>query len=151
MEVFFNSASGIWLVIMVVMLIIEAIIPGLVTIWFALGALVSMICAFAGTPLWLQTLLFVLVSFVTLILTRPLAQKYVMNKAQPTNADMIIGKECIVKEEINNILGSGTVVAGGKTWTAVSFDDDTVIMPGTRAVVTEIRGVKAVVKPLENK
>ena len=151
---FFFSASGIWLAVMIIMVIIEAIVPGLVTIWFAIGALVAMLSTLVNAPLWLQISLFLIVSIVSLILTRPLAQKYVTSRAQPTNADMIIGKECIVKEPINNILGTGAVIAGGKTWTAVSYDDDVVIDIGNRAIVKEIKGVKAVVVPLikeENK
>lgn len=148
---FLLSAAGIWLMAMIILSIIEALVPGLVSIWFAFGALIAMIAAALNAPVWLQIALFIVASVASLILTRPLVKKYVNGRAQPTNADMIIGKECIVKEEINNILGTGAVVAGGKTWTAVSYNDDVIISVGTRATVEEIRGVKTVVKPLEIK
>ncbi len=150
MELFSNMAF-VWLGVMILMLIVEAIIPGLVSIWFAAGALVTILPAALHAPLWLQFAVFLTVSVAALVLTRPLAKKYIAAKVQPTNADMIIGKECIVRETIDNILGTGAVIAGGKTWTAVSSDDDVQIPEGARVEVESIRGVKAVVKPLNNK
>ena len=134
---------------MIVMLLIEAAIPGLVSIWFAAGALVALLVAALGASMWLQLIAFFLSSGVFLFLTRPLVKKYVNRSIQPTNADMIIGKECIVKERIDNVRGTGLVLAGGKMWTARSAKDDLIIEEGTRAAVERIEGVKAVVKPLE--
>ena len=147
------SVSGFplfWLLAMILFLIVEAIVPGLVSIWFAGGALVALIAAEFGAPIWLQAGLFGVVSVALLLATRPLAKKYINSKVQPTNADMIIGKECIVRETIDNVKGTGAVLAGGKTWSAVSCDDGIVIPVDSRAVVESIRGVKAVVRPLEN-
>ena len=77
-----------------------------------------MISAILGAPLWLQVLWFFAVSILTLCLTRPFAKKYVNSRAMPTNADMLIGKECVVTEAIDNVLGTGAVTVGGKVWTA---------------------------------
>ena len=110
--------TAVWLVAMIVLLIIEAIVPGLVSIWFAIGAFAAMISAILGAPLWLQLLWFFAVSILTLCLTRPLAKKYVNSRATPTNADMLIGKDCVVTEAIDNVLGTGAVTVGGKVWTA---------------------------------
>ena len=88
------SMTAVWLVAMIVLLIIEGIVPGLVSIWFAIGAFAAMISAILGAPLWLQVLWFFAVSILTLCLTRPFAKKYVNSRAMPTNADMLIGKEC---------------------------------------------------------
>lgn len=99
------SMTAVWLVAMIVLLIIEGIVPGLVSIWFAIGALAAMISAILGAPLWLQVLWFFAVSILTLCLTRPFAKKYVNSRATPTNADMLIGKECVVTEAIDNVLG----------------------------------------------
>lgn len=112
------SMTAVWLVAMIVLLIIEGIVPGLVSIWFAIGALAAMISAILGAPLWLQVLWFFAVSILTLCLTRPFAKKYVNSRATPTNADMLIGKECVVTEAIDNVLGTGAVTVGGKVWTA---------------------------------
>ena len=126
---FHVGMTGFWLVIMVVMLVVEAAAPGLVSVWFAVGALAAMISAVCKAVLWLQVIIFVIVSVLALVLTKPLVKKYVNGKTQPTNADMILGKECIVMEPIDNLAGKGAISAGGKFWTARSTDD-AVKIPG---------------------
>ena len=134
-----------WLVAMIVLLVVEAIIPGLVSIWFALGALAALIAALTGAPLWLQGLWFILVSVVTLALTRPLAKKFVNARTVPTNADVILGKECVVTEAIDNVLGTGAVTVGGKVWTARMDREDGRAAVGDRVRALRIEGVKLIV------
>ena len=140
------SMTAVWLVAMIVLLIIEGIVPGLVTIWFAIGAFAAMISAILGAPLWLQVLWFFAVSILTLCLTRPFAKKYVNSRATPTNADMLIGKECVVTEEIDNVLGTGAVTVGGKVWTARTEEPDGKAETGKVMTVVRIDGVKLIVK-----
>lgn len=140
------SMTVVWIVAIVVLLIIEGLTAGLVTIWFAIGSLAGLICQLVGAPLWLQLAVFLVVSFATLVLTRPLAQKHLNSKTQPTNADRLLGKECIVTEAIDNIAGTGAVTVGGQVWTARSVSD-AVIPSETRAVVRRIEGVKLIVEP----
>lgn len=140
------SMTAVWLVAMIVLLIIEGIVPGLVSIWFAIGAFAAMISAILGAPLWLQVLWFFAVSILTLCLTRPFAKKYVNSRATPTNADMLIGKECVVTEEIDNVLGTGAVTVGGKVWTARTEEPDGKAETGKVMTVVRIEGVKLIVK-----
>jgi len=142
-------ASGmayIWLALMVVLLIIEAAVPGLVSIWFAIGALAALIAAFLHAALWLQIVCFIVVSIAALCLTRPLAKKFVNSRVHATNADAVIGKECIVTEDIDNIKGKGAVMVAGKVWTARTEDDTVKLAKDSRAVVLRIEGVKLIVK-----
>lgn len=140
------SMTAVWLVAMIVLLIIEAIVPGLVSIWFAIGAFAAMISAILGAPLWLQLLWFFAVSILTLCLTRPLAKKYVNSRATPTNADMLIGKDCVVTEAIDNVLGTGAVTVGGKVWTARTEEPDGKAEVGKVMTVLRIEGVKLIVR-----
>ena len=140
--------TGFWMIIMMITLVVEAVVPGLVSIWFALGALVAMVCASLHAPVWAQILAFVVVSLAALLATRPLASKYVNAKVQATNADRIIGKECIVREEIDNLHETGAISVDGKLWTARCTDDSLVIPSGMIAVVEKIEGVKAIVTPI---
>ena len=119
------NMAAVWLIAMVVLLVVEAIVPGLISIWFALGALAALIAAALNAPLWLQVAWFFVVSIAALAVTRPLAKKYVNSRVKPTNADMILGKECVVTEEIDNVRGTGAVSVGGKIWTARSADGST--------------------------
>ena len=140
------SMTAVWLVAMIVLLIIEGIVPGLVSIWFAIGAFAAMISAILGAPLWLQVLWFFAVSILTLCLTRPFAKKYVNSRATPTNADMLIGKVRVVTEDIDNVLGTGAVTVGGKVWTARTEEPDGKAETGKVMTVVRIDGVKLIVK-----
>ena len=137
----------VWLVAVIALLIIEGLAPGLVSIWFALGALAALISALLGAPLWLQALWFVRVSVASLCLTRPLAKKYINAKVVPTNADMLVGKECIVKETVDNIAGTGAVAVDGKTWSARMADETERAAVGEVVSVLRIEGVKLIVAP----
>ena len=148
---FHLSMTGFWLIVMVVMLAVEAAAPGLVSVWFAVGALAALVSAVCKAAVWLQVVIFVGVSVLALILTKPLVRKYVNGKAQPTNADMILGKECIVREAIDNLAETGAVSAGGKIWTARSTDDNVKIPEGVYVSVVRIEGVKAIVKAIQSK
>ena len=141
-----GSTSVFWLAAMIILLVVEGAVPGLVSIWFALGALAAMISAFFDAPFWLQLLWFVVVSVAALCLTRPIVKKYVNAKVQPTNADALIGKECVVTESIDNINGSGAVKISGQIWTARSADDSVTIEQGQVVRVKEIQGVKLIVE-----
>lgn len=135
----------VWLVAMIVLLIVEAIVPGLVSIWFAIGALAALVSALLGAPLWLQMVWFLVVSVVALALTRPLVKKYVNGRVQPTNADALIGRDCVVTEDIDNIAGTGAVKVDGKVWTARSVDENVHFQAGSIVTAVRIEGVKLIV------
>ena len=139
------NMAAVWLVVMILLLIVEAVVPGLISLWFAIGALAALLSAICGAQLWLQVTWFLLVSILTLVLTRPLAKKYINAKIQPTNADMMIGKECYVTKDIDNILGQGEVTVRGRVWTARSEADSVKIPAGSTASVVRIEGVKLIV------
>ena len=66
----------LWLVILAIFLIREAVTVGLVTVWFAGGALLAAIASAAGADIRVQWILFLIVSLILLIFTRPLAVRY---------------------------------------------------------------------------
>ena len=144
------SMNMVWLAAAIILLIVEGLAPGLVSIWFALGALAAMVSAMLGAPLWLQLVWFALVSVVSLILTRPLAKRYVNARAVRTNADMAIGQDCVVTEAIDNVLGRGAVSVGGKIWTARMTEADGKAGKGDVLRVVRIEGVKLIVEKIKN-
>ena len=139
----------VWLAAMIILLIIEGLAPGLVSIWFALGALAALISAAAGAPIGLQVAWFLVVSVLALVVTRPLAKKYVNARVTPTNADMLIGKECVVRETIDNVAGTGAAAVEGKVWSARMADDKVKAAVGEIVSVVRIEGVKLIVAPVE--
>ena len=144
------NMTWIWLSAAVILLIVEGIAPGLVSVWFALGALAAMVSAICNAPLWLQAVWFVLVSAAALVLTRPLVKKYVNSRVQPTNADALIGKDGVVIDAIDNIAGTGSVKISGQMWTARSSDENIPIASGKIVTAKAIQGVKLIVEEKEN-
>ena len=136
-----------WAALIVVFLIVEGLTAGLASIWFALGSVAALVSAFLGAPIWLQITLFVIVSALTLIFTRPLARKYVNKRTEPTNADRLIGASATVTERIDNIAAKGYVTAGGRLWPARSKSGEP-IEKDTVTVVRSIEGIKLIVEPL---
>ena len=141
------SMTTFWIIAMVVFLVIEAVTVGIVSVWFAIGALFAMVTAMLGANLWVQIAVFLVVSAVTLYFTRPLVKKYVNNKVEPTNADMLIGKGCRVVETIDNLTGTGAVYVDGKTWTARTVDEE-IIPEGQLVKAERIEGVKLIVSKI---
>ena len=134
-----------WIVLLVVLGIVEAATAQLVTIWFAAGAAAALIAERCHAPEWLQWIVFIAVSVIALIATRPLVRKATKANRQPTNADRCIGQTAVVIEEINNIEGKGQVHVNGIPWTARSLDG-TVFKKDELVTVERIDGVKLIVK-----
>lgn len=141
------SMTTFWIIAMVVFLVIEAVTVGIVSVWFAIGALFAMVTAMLGANLWVQITVFLGVSAIALYFTRPLVKKFVNNKVEPTNADMLIGKECRVVETIDNLSGTGAVYVDGKTWTARTVDEE-IIPEGQLVKAERIEGVKLIVSKI---
>jgi membrane protein implicated in regulation of membrane protease activity len=140
------SMAIVWLAAAVILSVIELMTMGLVTIWFAAGAIVSFLLSLIGAPLSLQIAAFVVVSGAVLILVRPLATKYVNQKAVKTNIDAVVGRKLIVKTEIDNIKGTGKVDMDGSTWLAASTMDEVVIPEGAEVRVVKVTGAKLIVE-----
>ena len=137
-----------WLVFLVVLLVIELITVGLTTIWLAGGALVAFILAAMGVNLWVQIIVFLIVSFVLIYFTRPLALKYLNPRQTRTNSDELIGEIVKVTERIDNRAAVGRALAKGMEWSARAVSDDLVIEAGTLVKVLRIEGVKLIVEPV---
>lgn len=134
-----------WIIALVVLIVVEAVTAQMVTIWFAAGAVGAIVAERLGAEVWVQWVVFVAVSAIALVATRPLVRKLTKANAQPTNADRCIGQTAVVTEEINNIEGKGQVHVNGVTWTARSIDG-TVFKKDERVTVERIDGVKLIVK-----
>lgn len=145
LEFFTANAAAIWFVLLIVFGVIEAATVGLVSIWFALGALAALIAKFLSAGVTVQITVFIIVSVICIIATRPLVKKLHSKSIQSTNADRCIGQNAVVIEEIDNMNAKGQVKVNGNVWTARSENDE--IIP-VNAVVKTVRidGVKLIVK-----
>ncbi len=135
----------VWIAVLVAAVVVEALTNDFVAIWFFPAAIVSMILSLFDTSPWLQLLLFLVIGLLLVVATRPLCRKFLVSKQEKTNVDAIVGKVCIVTEEIRNIDEMGEVKLGGLRWSARSAEDR-VIPVGEQVTVKEIQGVKLIVE-----
>ncbi|MBR6376251.1 MAG: NfeD family protein, partial [Oscillospiraceae bacterium] len=112
----------LWLVLAGLFLAVEFGTVALISIWFVVGSVAALISALLGAALWLQILVFALVSLVALLVAFPLVKKRVAAQKVPTNVDALPGRKALVTEAIDNLAGTGTIKLEGKLWTARSAD-----------------------------
>lgn len=137
----------IWLVLAAVFLVVELITVGMVSLWFMIGALAAALAAALGAALWLQIVIFLLISALCFAFLYPKLKHLIVRSNQPTNADVLLGKTCLVVRRIDNVAGTGAVTVDGKTWTARTLNGETV-EEGALVRAAEIQGVKLIVTPL---
>ncbi len=135
----------IWLILFVVLVVFEIATMGLTTIWFAAGSLVAFFASLFHVTWWLQFIIFIVISLIMLIFTRPFAVRYVNRHTQKTNIDSIIGQTGRVIAQIDNAQASGYVVVNGLEWAARSADSS-IIEVDTMVTVKAIEGVKLIVE-----
>lgn len=135
----------IWLAALVILLLAEALTLGLTTIWFAGGALIA---ALVGANVWVQLGIFLAVSLLLLIFTRPAALRYMNKSTLKTNVDSLTGEVGVVSERIDNLEATGKVKLNDVLWTARS-EDGTVIEEGAVVEISRVEGVKLIVKMKE--
>ena len=135
-----------WMAAFVILIGIEAATMALTTIWFAGGAVFAFFAAVLGFSVQTQLVVFLIVSFVLLLFTRPLAMRFVNRETVKTNVDGLIGRTAKVITKIDNNEPSGATVVDGQEWTARSADEAVTIPVGTHVVIKEVRGVKLIVE-----
>lgn len=137
-----------WLVLFVVLLVVEIATMGLTTVWFAGGALIAFFAAYIHWGIGLQIVLFLAVSILLLVLTRPIAVKYFNQEREKTNVDSLIGQNAVVLEEINTIKATGRVEVNGMEWSAKTEHTE-IIEVNTVVSIKGIQGVKLIVEKVE--
>lgn len=134
-----------WLALLIILVIAEIATVGLFTIWFATGALAAEIAAWFHAPIWLQVAVFIVVSVLMLVYTRPFAMKYINKDRVKTNVDSMIGRQAVVTKPIDNIKGEGQVIVQGMEWTARSEQDDLKFAVDDVVEIRAVSGVKLIV------
>lgn len=138
----------IWLSIFVIMIIIEASTTELVSVFFALGALIAMIISFIpGVEWWVQLIVFVVVSGATLAGLRPLVKKFFNKEKRSTNVDEFIGKKLSVLDLNND--GVPEVKVNGLIWRIEGVEEEEKFAVDEKVEVVAIKGNKLVVRKVE--
>ena len=138
----------IWLIAATLLAAIEVMTTSFFMLWFAIGAVTASIAALLGAELVIQGSIFVLVSLLLVLFTRPLISKFVKVKDDEakTNLEGLPGRNCIALEDFNRETGnSGLVKLGGDIWSAISIDDQNIIK-GDQLRIARVEGVKLIVE-----
>lgn len=140
----------LWAAAIVIFAVLEAVTVQLVSIWFVFGSVGALISAFCGANFLTQVLIFIGVTVLTLLITRPIVKKHLKPKIESTNADRCIGEEAIVTETIDNTEATGFAKVGGSVWSARSASGER-IEAGEKVKVNSIEGVKLIVSRIDSK
>jgi membrane protein implicated in regulation of membrane protease activity len=138
-----------WLVGAALLLLLELLTVSLTTIWFAGGAVVAAIVSVFCNSIIIQTVAFIIVSVILLLITRPIAMNYINAKVEKTNADALVGRRCKVAETIDPDAASGKIIINGIEWSARPVDGSSIIAKGEEVVIKEISGVRLMVEQLD--
>ena len=139
----------IWIAAIIIFGVVEAVTAGLVSIWFVIGGVGGLIVSILGGQIWLQVVVFFLVSIAALFATRPLVRKFSTARATATNADRVLDSVGRVTETIDNTIPTGEVYVDGKRWSARS-ETGAVIKPETLVRITRMEGVRLFVEKKED-
>ncbi len=134
----------LWGILFVVLVILELCTMQLISVWFAAGSLAAFIAAACDMNPLGQSILFVVVSFLLLLITMPLLKKFRNSNPNTSPVDPDVGKDAVVTEEINHAQSTGRIKIGDSNWRARTRND-AVIAVGTIVTVTEISGTTAYV------
>lgn len=136
----------VWLVIVILGLVLEGATTELVSIYFSLGALVSMFLAIFGVPFWPQVWTFVIVVILSLLTTRPIFLKYLKTNEIKTNVDSLVGKRFKLIKAIT-AEQRGEVNVYGVVWNVITNDNSSIDINETVEVLS-LDGSKLIVKKI---
>lgn len=142
-----NPPLIIWIVACMMFTLIEALTQQMVSIWFLTGSIAALILSIFDISFKIQCIAFVIVSFVTLLLFRPLLRKFVSFEAVATNTDSNIGEMAIVTQTFDEETLEGRILVNNMDWAAKS-EDGVIHQKGDRVIIVKIQGVKCLVKKI---
>lgn len=133
-----------WLIVAVVLSGAEAIGGEFVLLMLGGGAVVTTVFALGVGSLWLQLLVFAIVSLILVFGLRPQLKRHFIRPAQiRSGVDALIGSPATVISTVD--ASGGQVKIGGEVWSAVGLENERPLPPGTPVTVVEVRGATAVV------
>jgi membrane protein implicated in regulation of membrane protease activity len=135
----------IWVGAFVVLGIGEMVTAGLFMLPFAIGAGAAAILAWFEVEIWIQLLVFLVVSVAALWGIR----RFAWRSGEPSHAvgaKRYVDAKATVIEDVDRVSGTGRVRLDTEQWRATT-DVDGVIEAGTEVQVVDVRGARLVVEP----
>jgi len=144
------SPELVWFVLGLILIMLEFGIPGLVTIFFGLGAwVVALLCLLFNIPLNLQIIVFIIASIIPLVLLRKWFKTLLEGRTNVGPVDIeeleeFLGKKAVVVQKITPET-KGRVEFRGSTWKAEAYET---IPVGTSVEIVDKNNITLVVKKL---
>lgn len=135
----------IWLSLMVVFVVIEACTMFLTTIWAAIAALPLIFVAITPLEFQWQLLIFVLLTLILVLVTRPIAVKKLKIGKYKTNVESLSGQEFLVLKKISKFEKGQVKAENGVIWNAETEDENDILENEVCQVVS-VKGNTLVVK-----
>jgi membrane protein implicated in regulation of membrane protease activity len=142
-----ENTSWFWLTILIICVIIEAFSFMLTTIWAAIAALPMIFIAKTNLPFKWQLLLFVILTVLLLIFTRPFAIKKLKIGKNKTNIDALIDQDVLVTKEVTEFEKGEGKTQNGVIWTVKSKDNAS-IKEGTKCKIVAVEGNTLIINNL---
>ena len=136
----------LWIAVIILSVVLEAMTDQLISIWFVPGAVIGTILDFLNVGEVYQVLVFLLLSIVGILFIRKYLTRFVPDKTSKTNIDAIVGEKCVVTEKIDNFAGCGQAKVKGQIWSARGLAEDDVFEVGEVLRIVAIEGVKIICK-----
>lgn len=136
----------IWLILAIILFIIEAATVGMICLWFGIGAVASMLISLATDNIYIQWVIFIIVSVAALVMFRPIAKAAVTKAKTKTNSDALVGQTAFLTEAINENQ-CGRLKIGDISWLAES-ENNQQIEKGSKVKILYITGNKLVVQKI---
>ena len=138
----------IWLIAALVLAGAEVLTGDLFLLMLGGGALAAAATNWLfGLPIWVDGLVFLIVSVLLLMGVRPVLRKRLIGvKGLPEPMKALEGKSALVLERVAR--HEGQVKLDGQVWTARPLNDDDIYQPGDHVTVVHIDGATAVVSKI---
>lgn len=137
----------VWLAIFVITIVIEAMTQDIVSIWFTVGSFASLCISYLA-PWWVELIVFVVISTVCLLLTRPLVKKIMRSQIRKTNSDDLIGQKVKLLSDVTKF-DMGTVKINSVIYNVIIAEDEEDIKKDTVVEIVSIKGNKLIVRKVE--
>lgn len=121
-NVIFMNWLLFWLLTVIFLCIVEIFTFQLVAVWPAIAGVGALLAASLGLPPVPQFVIFIVISAVLLMATRPMVKRILKFRRQSFNAGRNIGRTAVVTEDIVNSESRGAARISGVTWMALSSD-----------------------------
>ena len=142
-------AFYIWLILGVILFGSELFIPGVILVFFGIGAVfTALLSLIFNMSLGLQIFIFLGVSILSLVLFREKFLSKWTKEDKNIEFDNIIGEKVEVVKTIPKGL-TGKVELHGSQWNAEAQRDDIKIAAGTWVIVRGRNNLKLIVEPLK--